>query len=35
MVAAPPGINLGEMGGPVLIRLRDGFVLALPEPNPS
>ena len=33
MVAAPPGTNLGEGGGPMLIRLSDGFVLALPEPN--
>ena len=34
IVAAPPGTNLGEMGGPVLIRLSDGFVLTLPPPAP-
>lgn len=32
MVAAPLGANIGEMGGPTLIRLRDGFVLRLPAP---
>ena len=35
MVAAPPGANVGEMGGPTLIRLRDGFVLRLPAPAGS
>lgn len=33
VVAAPPGTNLGETGGPVLIRLSDGFALTLPMPN--
>lgn len=32
IVAAPPGMNVGETGGPTLIRLRDGFVLELPPP---
>lgn len=35
MVAAPPGMNVGEVGGPTLIRLRDGFVLRLPAPAGS
>lgn len=34
-VAVPPGTNVGEMGGPTLIRLRDGFVLRLPAPDAS
>jgi hypothetical protein len=33
MVAAPPGTNLGEVGGPVLIRLNDGFMVTLPQPS--
>ena len=34
IVVAPPGTNLGEEGGgPVLIRLSDGFVLTLPPPD--
>jgi hypothetical protein len=35
VVAAPPGLNVGEGGGPTLIRLKDGFVLRLPAPAGS
>lgn len=33
VVLAPPGLNVGEAGGPVLLRLSDGQVVRLPGPD--
>jgi hypothetical protein len=33
VVLAPPGLNVGEAGGPVLLRLSDGQIVRLPVPG--
>lgn len=35
LVLAPPGTNLGEQGGPVLVNVLDGRVVRLPAPEPG